>query len=280
MKNNHQISYRMCCICLMIFLQACLANPLKKMNESSVTSHSTLTTEKNTTIENLLNDFLTDKSIIEETPMYCHTSDWIHTPPENSDTHLFFVGVSNEFHETEKAARNAAFLDSLEKFSLYCGVKIDTLLTIMSQETDNNVMTDSSIFIEDRDKQQSSAFVSNFRDKDWCILKTKLSLPDRNLKESWKAYVLSSVPRKDKEKVNNVLTKPEKTKMINNYPIKSEHLNTKSETKPQHDEQLFFLRKPESETNDNNNHTKQHYKIKQNEINIDESKETFQKKWR
>jgi len=162
-----------------------------------------------------------EKTNIKETPYLCHKDAWIHTPPPDSLDKMFFVGMSDSNHLTEKVARDYAFQDSLKQFTSYCGIEVKTMKTLTTKSVETESNSHYNVTMNEHDSFSSKAVAIHFKPEQWCVQEFTDQTPHK-----WKVYVLSSIPKKSKEWIQTQIQKPQPKTVVNvppptvEYPLK------------------------------------------------------------
>ena len=141
---------------------------------------------------------------LADSPLGCSNYKWIHTVPESTDTHHFFVGVSEENHIAEADARNQASIDCISQFARHCGVEIKLYYNYLAVSYgQSSEMTDPTVAMKDSRQHIVEAFVSRLKPKEYCAQRIENFSDTSKLESFWKAYVLATVPIDEVQKVKD-----------------------------------------------------------------------------
>ncbi|MEA3397116.1 MAG: hypothetical protein U9R05_06605 [Chloroflexota bacterium] len=145
-----------------------------------------------------------EREVITDYPEGCSKYEWIHHVPKSTNTHHFFVGVSEEKHAAEADARNHASIDCISQFARHCGVEIKLYYNYLAVSYGkSSEVTDPTVAMKDSRQHIVDAFVSRLKPREYCAQRIEKFSDTSKTESSWKAYVLATVPVDEVQKVKD-----------------------------------------------------------------------------
>jgi len=127
--------------------------------------------------------------------------EWIDKIPGAKEGLKFFVGQSNAY-STEKDARDRAYKDALNQVVAYCGVSVQMMYQYVSfHRGPSSKIADPNIAEREEILHQMDAFVSRIKPVEYALRKVDCLTQHKNIKISFVAYVIVSVPEDEPKKI-------------------------------------------------------------------------------